>query len=99
MAMHPNIEQALRIAPSLSWSRVAPPPGEQSDSRCYVGTGHGWRITVCDFSIEAQGFPKGARGHDGAALYSPSMTMTRLGHDAGKTVWLVAHKKANHGPS
>lgn len=36
------------------------------DPRFYTGSADGWFFTVCDFSIEEQGFPKGSRGYDGA---------------------------------
>jgi len=61
-----------------NWSRDIrghqDPDVRHHDARFFRGSHEAWTFTVCDFSIEAQGFPKGSRGYDGAAA-KPGMAV------------------------
>jgi hypothetical protein len=89
------LDHITELAPLLTWTQMPGP--EDQDSICYLGQGSGWRVTVCDFSLKAQGFTRGERGHDGAALNQKENLMIRLGHDVGKVIWHIAAARAGKG--
>jgi hypothetical protein len=67
----------------LEWHRdlsveQAQPEGSNHDPLGYVGTSGGWRIAVCSFLVEDQGYPPGTRGYAGAASNIQKSLMIRL---------------------
>jgi hypothetical protein len=49
------------------WSKHEGAVSEDPTACMYTGAGGDWVIIIVSFDIESQGFPKGSRGHDGAA--------------------------------
>jgi hypothetical protein len=68
----------------------------RDDASAYYTTeafkGHtgSWVFTVVSFDIESQGFPKGSRGHDGAAAYAG--TILRLPRGLAEQAFKQAKK-------
>lgn len=79
--MHNHIVQSMiDAARKAKWKRVSDLPLEVSrtDSRIFESFTDGWKFVIADFSIEDQGFPKGARGSDGMASSRKDLVMLRL---------------------
>jgi hypothetical protein len=62
------LDEAVAAAPRLKWNRLPPVLANVADPtvQSYMGDDGTWLMTVVSFDIEAQGFPPGSRGYDGA---------------------------------
>lgn len=64
--MEPILSELEAALPKTTWSRT---DGPTEHGAVFVqGEGDGWKLTLCAFDIENQGFPPGSRGYDGAAV-------------------------------
>lgn len=67
------IREIRAALPSVEWTRMdgnestAPLGVPAHDAVFYTGTHPVWSVVVSGFNIEAQGFPPGTLGYDGAA--------------------------------
>jgi hypothetical protein len=84
--MAPTMDEVLAMANAAldrvkDWKRdmsEADPKVVPHKMRAFVGTAGGWHFVITDFSIEAQGFPEGSRGVDGAARNDPEGIVLHL---------------------
>jgi hypothetical protein len=59
------IREIRAALPSVEWTRME--STAEHDAVFYTGTHPAWSLVVSGFNIEAQGFPPGTLGFDGAA--------------------------------
>lgn len=78
--MTPDVARALLMVQELQYTgvHVAEPPPERPDARLIQGTAPGWRVVVCRFSIEDQGFAAGSVGYDGMLVWEPRALIVRM---------------------
>jgi len=62
------IREIRAALPSVEWTRMdGNEATAEHDAVFYTGTHPAWSLVVSGFNIEAQGFPPGTLGFDGAA--------------------------------
>ena len=85
-----TLKEIVEAAKHAKWES-APVPDDTTSSQAYVAETETWRITVVSFDIEPQGFPKGSRGHDGAA--AGDGMLIRLPREVAEQVFEIAKSK------
>lgn len=76
--MNPETQREIDAAIDMAkWDEVETStvgiPDLPAGTVCYKGTALDWLLVIVSFSIEDQGFPKGAMGYDGVARRSHSL--------------------------
>ena len=74
-----HLAEIRAALPSVAWTAM--PGNEATDAHgatFYTGAHPVWNFVVSAFSIEAQGFPPGSLGFDGAARASDRPLVVRL---------------------
>lgn len=84
--MEALLKELEEVLPRVKWKKVDGPTDH--DATFIEGNGDGWKFTLCSFDIENQGFPKGARGYDGAA--AKVSTVIRLTRELAEKAFKLA---------
>ena len=85
------------VLPTVEWKTVATPPGhgaEKYDAVFWEAHHPPWNMSLVDFDIEEQGFPKGSRGQDGAAMNSEKLTLVRMTREMAEKAVVRAKTQA-----
>lgn len=81
--------------PGLVWSREKQddPAAVELQAVFYRGVKDDLLVCATSFSIEAQGFPLGSRGHDGACTIGRRGIVLRLTRDLAEEAFRIADAK------
>lgn len=88
------IAEIRAALPSVEWTRMdgneSPLGVPAHDATFYTGAHPVWNFVVSAFSIEAQGFPPGTLGFDGAARASDRPLVVRLTRAVAEEAYRLA---------
>ena len=85
------IAEIRAALPSVVWTPM--PGNDETDvhsATFYTGSHPVWNIVLSAFSIEAQGFPPGSLGYDGAARASDRPLVVRLTRAVAEEAYRLA---------
>ena len=89
-------EQIDEIANQIKNWKLDDKSGSSHEYVGYVGDSKRYRLVCASFEIESQGFPKGARGYDGAMIDLKVGLFQRLTREQAEKVFMIAAKHSDN---